>query len=183
MKCRALCAVIAFIFVSLLAGNSDLYAAQRGHSAKVTMLADQTYVDALVNGIRSAKREITGCFFLFKIPNNHLNLPLRIAEELIAAKKRGVSVSIELEQEKSGRGGVYEQSRRAAELLTAAGVKVRFDAPKTTTHVKAVVIDNRYVFIGSHNLTQSALKHNNELSVMIDSPELAAEVSAYLHNL
>lgn len=183
MACRALLAVIAFIFVSLLAGTSDLYAAQRGHTAKVTMLADNNYVDALVSGIRSAKQEITGCFFLFKVTNGRGNQPQRIVEELIAAKKRGVTVSVELEQETSGRRGVYEQNRRAAQLLAAAGIKIRFDAPKTTTHVKAVVIDNRYVFIGSHNLTQSALKHNNELSVMIDSPDLAAEVSAYLNNL
>ncbi|WP_243688574.1 phospholipase D-like domain-containing protein [Geotalea toluenoxydans] len=44
-------------------------------------------------------------------------------------------------------------------------------------------MDSRYVFIGSHNLTQSALQHNNELSVMIDSPEMAAEIKAYLNRL
>jgi len=183
MMCRALSSIIAFVVVSLLAGNPDLYAAQRGHTAKVTMLADQNYLDALVSGIRSAKQEITGCFFLFKVTNGRWNQPLRIVEELIAAKGRGVTVSVELEKETSGRGGVYAQNRRAAQLLTAAGIKVRFDAPKTTTHVKAVVIDHRYVFIGSHNLTQSALKYNNELSVVIDSPDLAAEVSAYLTSL
>jgi phosphatidylserine/phosphatidylglycerophosphate/cardiolipin synthase-like enzyme len=42
------------------------------------------------------------------------------------------------------------------------------------------VIDKRYIFLGSHNLTQGALKYNNELSVLIDSPEMAAEVRAYL---
>jgi phosphatidylserine/phosphatidylglycerophosphate/cardiolipin synthase-like enzyme len=67
--------------------------------------------------------------------------------------------------------------------MSEAGIKVRFDAPKTTTHVKALVIDGRYVYMGSHNLTQSALKYNNELSIMIDSAELAAEVTAYLNNL
>ena len=46
-----------------------------------------------------------------------------------------------------------------------------------------MVIDGRYVYIGSHNFTQSALKYNHELSVMIDSPELSAEVTSYLNNL
>jgi phosphatidylserine/phosphatidylglycerophosphate/cardiolipin synthase-like enzyme len=68
-------------------------------------------------------------------------------------------------------------------MMTEAGIKVRFDAPKTITHVKAMVIDGRYVYLGSHNLTQSALKFNNELSVMVDSPEFAAEVTSYLDNL
>jgi len=46
-----------------------------------------------------------------------------------------------------------------------------------------MVIDRRYIYIGSHNLTQSALKYNKELSVLIDSPELAGEMTAYLNGL
>lgn len=174
--------VLAFLVAGLLAGN-PLYAAPKGYPGKVTLLPDHKYFDALISGIRTAKKEITGCFFLFKISSGHGNLPLKVAEELIAARKRGVDVSIELEQEASGRGTVYEQNRRAAKLLADAGIKVRFDTPKAVTHVKALVVDRRYVYIGSHNLTHSALKYNNELSVMIDSPELAAETGAYLNSL
>jgi phosphatidylserine/phosphatidylglycerophosphate/cardiolipin synthase-like enzyme len=166
-----------------LAWSGDLLAAPKSVPAKVTMLADHKYVDALLGGIRSAKKEIAGCFFLFKLAGGQGGLPAKIAEELIAAHKRGVDITIELEQEATGKGTVYEQNRRAAKLLSDAGIKVRFDAPKTTTHVKALVIDRRYVYIGSHNLTQSALKFNNELSVLIDSPELAAEVTTYLNSL
>lgn len=158
-------------------------AADKGHKGKVAMLADQKYYDALISGIRKANKEITGCFFLFKASENRGNQPMAIVRELIAARKRGVSVSIELEQAASGMGTVYEQNRKAATMMADAGIKVRFDAPKKITHVKAMVIDGRYVYIGSHNLTQSALKYNNELSVMIDSPELAAEVTGYLENL
>ena len=68
-------------------------------------------------------------------------------------------------------------------VLTRGGVKVYFDSPSTVTHVKAVVIDGRYVYIGSHNLTQSALRHNNELSVLIDSPEMASEITSYMGKL
>ena len=173
----------AGVVVALLAGPYDLSAAQKGYQGKVTLLQDHKYVDTLLSGIRNAKKEITGCFFLFKITSGHDNLPLKVAEELVAAKKRGVDISIELEQEALGKGSVYEQNRRAANLLADAGIKVRFDAPKTITHVKAMVIDRRYVYLGSHNLTQSALKYNNELSVLIDSPELAGEITTYLNGL
>ena len=57
------------------------------------------------------------------------------------------------------------------------------DAPDRTTHAKLVVIDRRYLFVGSHNLTQSALKYNHEVSVRIDSPPLAEEALAYLKSL
>lgn len=159
------------------------HASGRSYSATVTMLPDEKYYDALSSGIRRAKKEIKGCFFLFKTTGSHGNLPMALVDDLIAARKRGVNVSIELEQDPLGKGSVYEQNRRAAALLSAGGVKVRFDIPKITTHVKAMVIDGRYVYMGSHNLTQSALKFNNELSVMVDSREFADEVATYLDNL
>jgi len=175
--------LLILAFLCAASGGTLSYAADKGHQGKVTLLQDHKYYDALISGIRKAKKEITGCFFLFKASEHKNDLPLSIVSELIAAKKRGVNVSMELEQAASGKGTVYEQNRKAATMMTEAGIKVRFDAPKTTTHVKAMVIDDRYVFLGSHNLTQSALKYNNELSVMIDSPEFAAEVTSYLDNL
>ena len=51
------------------------------------------------------------------------------------------------------------------------------------THLKVTVIDGRYVYLGSHNLTEGALRYNNELSVLIDSPEIAAETLTYLNQL
>jgi phosphatidylserine/phosphatidylglycerophosphate/cardiolipin synthase-like enzyme len=175
--------LVVVVLAGLLAGGAELQAASKSYAGKVVLLQDHTYFDALVSGVRSAKKSITGCFFLFKVTSGHGNLPLQLAEELVAARKRGVDVVIELEQEPAGKRTVYEQNRRAAQLLAAGGVKVRFDTPKTITHVKALVIDRRYVYLGSHNLTQSALKYNNELSVLIDSTELAGEITAYLNNL
>ena len=181
---RAACFVLIFLAILMVHPFPSLvYAIDKVHKGKITMLADHKYYDALIGGIRKANKEITGCFFLFKASDSKGNLPMAIVSELIAARKRGVNISIELEQAATGKGTVYEQNRKAATIMTDAGIKVRFDAPKTTTHVKAMVIDGRYVYVGSHNLTQSALKFNNELSVMIDSPELAAEVIRYLDNL
>jgi len=181
---RRLCRIVA---VTLLAaapfGIPAHAAADRSHPAMVTMLPDHSFHSSLSAGIRRAKKEIKGCFFIFKATGSHGNLPMSLVKDLIDARRRGVFVSIELEQDALGKGSVSEQNRRAASMLSEAGVKVRFDAPKTTTHVKAMVIDGRYVYMGSHNLTQSALKYNNELSVMIDSTEFAGEVGAYLDNL
>jgi phosphatidylserine/phosphatidylglycerophosphate/cardiolipin synthase-like enzyme len=180
---REACFVLIFAVLSLHPCPSLVHAIDKGHKGKITMLADHKYHDALISGIRNSNKEITGCFFLFKASESRGNLPMAIVRELIAARRRGVTVSIELEQDAGGKGTVYEQNRKAATLMSEAGIKVRFDAPKKITHVKAMVIDGRYVYIGSHNLTHSALKFNNELSVMVDSPELAAEVNSYLDNL
>ena len=182
-KKQTICLLLILAILAVSPLSAPVNAADKGYQGRVALLQDHKFYDALISGIRKAKKEITGCFFLFKVSEKNDGLPLKIVNELIAAKRRGVSITIELEQDSGGKGAVYEQNRRAAALMSEAGIKVRFDAPKTTTHVKALVIDGRYVYMGSHNLTQSALKYNHELSVMIDSAELAAEVIAYLNNL
>lgn len=182
-KKQAIRFLLILAILSLLPLSTPVCAGDKAYPGKVTMLADHKYYDALISGIRKAKKEVTGCFFIFKASEHKGDKPMAVVRELIAAQKRGVAVSIELEQAATGKGTVYEQNRKAASLMSDAGIKVRFDTPKTITHVKAMVIDGRYVYLGSHNLTQSALKYNNELSVMIDSADFAEEVTAYLNNL
>jgi phosphatidylserine/phosphatidylglycerophosphate/cardiolipin synthase-like enzyme len=154
-----------------------------GFATKTTLLRNQEYAEALLQGIGNARASIVCSFYLFKTTDARGNLPRRIAEELVRARKRGVEVTVILEKGSDGRDNLNADNRRTAALLTRGGVKVFFDSPRVTTHNKVVVIDNRYLYLGSHNLTQSALRHNNELSVLIDSPEMAAEVKAYLERL
>ncbi len=95
-----------------------------------------------------------------------------------------MEVTVILERDSGRKGdGLTEENRHTAAVLSRGGVKVFFDSPTVVTHVKAAVIDGRYLYLGSHNLTQGALRHNNELSVLIDSPEMAAEVTAYMERL
>jgi putative cardiolipin synthase len=47
-------------------------------------------------------------------------------------------------------------------------------------HSKAVVIDTRYVFIGSMNFDPRSAVINTEMGVIVDSPELAADLKAVM---
>ena len=139
--------------------------------------------ETFLQGIRDARKSIVCSFYLFKMTNSSRNQPRRIAEELIRSKRRGVDVTVVLERDNGRKGGVTQDNRETAAFLSRGGVKVFFDSASVITHTKTAVIDGRYVYVGSHNLSQSALRHNNELSVLIDSPEMAAEVTAYLDRL
>ena len=157
-------------------------------AAQTTLLRNREFADALAEGIRSARSSVYLSFFLFKVTDARNNIPRQIAAELVRARQRGVEVTVLLERPSrdraaSGNDSLYADNRRTADLLARGGVKVIFDSPSITTHTKVAVIDGHLVFLGSHNLSQSALQHNNELSVMLDSPGLAAEVKAYLDRL
>ena len=176
--------LILFLLAALLAfaAPSPLQAGG-GYQSKTVLLKNREYGDALIQGIRDARTSIACSFYLFKITGSRGNLPSRIAEELIRAGKRGVAVTVILERDSGSKDRLSQENRHTAAYLSREGVKVFFDSPSVVTHAKVAVIDGRYVYLGSHNLTQSALRHNNELSVRIDSPEMAAEVTSYLERL
>jgi len=55
-------------------------------------------------------------------------------------------------------------------------------ADKLTLHTKLMVIDQRYIFVGSLNLDPRAININAEMGLMIDSAEMAQEFMADLEN-
>ena len=148
----------------------------------VRLLKDRDYLPALLEGIDQARREIALSFFFFKTNGFKDHQPDRVLSHLREAARRGVKVDVVVEQGQEG-DNVSEDNAETAKKLRTAGIAVCMDGPDRTTHVKMVIIDRRYLFVGSHNLTQSALKYNHELSVRIDSPSLAEEGLRYMISL
>jgi phosphatidylserine/phosphatidylglycerophosphate/cardiolipin synthase-like enzyme len=153
------------------------------HPGKSTLLINREYGAALLAGLREARSSIIVSCYLFKITKIPDNQPRRIADELIHARQRGVAVTVILEQSGDESDFLNRENRSTARLLSRNGITVRFDSLRKTSHAKVVVIDERFVFLGSHNLTHSALSRNNELSVLIDSPEMARQIKTYLGTL
>lgn len=149
----------------------------------LTLLKNRAYFYALSERIRDARTQIVMALFLFKTNGHPGSYPEILLRELGDAARRGVRVIVVLEQDAKTDSTVNRDNRNASERLKNAGVEVYFDSPKKTMHTKLAVIDGRYTFIGSHNLTQSALKHNHELSVLVDSPAVAEEMLNYIKDL
>lgn len=155
--------------------------AREGNPGTVTPLPDREYYPRLIAMIRGAENEIRLSMYLFRTTTSPRNLATDVAEELIAASRRGVRVEVLLEiskQEERNRA-----NRDTATLLRQNGIPVHFDSPVQTTHTKLVVIDQRFLFAGSHNLTHSALAGNHEFSLMVDNPTLARKALDYLDSL
>lgn len=70
-----------------------------------------------------------------------------------------------------GRGGAGEGDRQ-----------VLGDRVLAKLHSKAAVVDGRYVIIGSFNADPRSVNLNTEIALLIDSPELAARVTAFIED-
>jgi competence ComEA-like helix-hairpin-helix protein len=149
---------------------------------EVRTLADAEYYEALTAAVDNARTRIDMAMFLFKTTGSPQNRPAKLVDRLIAAHQRGVDVKVLLEN--SGYDeGINAENRKVANRLRKHGLKVVFDSPRTTSHAKMVVVDSRYLFVGSHNLTHAALSYNHEFSLLIDNQDLARQALAYLQSL
>ena len=188
MRCRMTAAVLLpiLLFFPLSGG-----AAQSGDRAAVAspqavleakLLLDRDYFTALLEGLDRARAEIFLSAYLFRTIENARGYPEAVLKRLAAAVHRGVRVDVILEKNKSA-DDLNRNNEETAERLKKAGIHVCMDAPDRVTHTKLIVIDRRYLLIGSHNLTQSALKFNHEASIWIDSAPLAEEALNYMKSL
>ncbi|MDQ6680709.1 MAG: phospholipase D family protein, partial [Pseudomonadota bacterium] len=69
--------------------------------------------------------------------------------------------------------GHEAQARRSESAFDFAGSLGRL-------HAKLAVVDERYLFIGSMNMDRRSARWNTEIGLVIDSPELAGEVTRLL---
>lgn len=150
--------------------------------SRVVLLPNQDYYPFLKSYFQKAQTSITGTVYLVKTADFPNNEPADLLRELAAASKRNVRVDLVLERGDESKD-VTESNESAAQVLEKAGVKVRFDPLDVSTHAKTFVIDGRYSFIGSHNLTHAAMSRNEELSVFIDSTEVAQKVTAFIQDI
>ena len=147
----------------------------------IVLLPDEDYYRWVRNMIAVANESIHVAVFSIKydpkesVGNDPVNYLLA---KLVDAKRRGLDVKVIVDDY------TYEKYRDTINYLKREGVQVRLDPSRSTTmHVKLVIVDSKWLFVGSHNWTESALKYNREYSVLIGSETYASKAEDYFENL
>jgi putative cardiolipin synthase len=118
----------------------------------------------------------------------------RGAESLVAQAERGVRVAVltnslaatDVAAVHTGyaryrrdllRGGVdlYEMKRKAGSEAGRSKISIT-GSSGASLHTKAMIIDGRWVFVGSMNIDPRSANLNTEMGVLLESPELAAQL-------
>jgi len=103
-----------------------------------------------------------------------------VARALINKHHAGVQVAIVSDSN-------YDR-RKAVKQCLRAGIPVVFDTSKAFMHNKFCVVDGRFVWTGSTNITQNGFYKNNNNALLINSQELAVNYinefeEMFLHRL
>ncbi|RLF08676.1 MAG: hypothetical protein DRJ64_00355 [Thermoprotei archaeon] len=147
----------------------------------IILLPDREYYNVAQRLISKANKSVYLAVYALKydpresIYDDPVNMLLK---ELVGVQKKGIDVRVLVDD-------VTNKSyRQTIEYLRDNNIPVRLDPKKgVTTHVKILIIDSKWVFIGSHNWTESALWYNHEYSVLIGSQYYAKKVEEYFNDL
>lgn len=175
-------AVVAGCLAVLFATSAAAFEPASGHGGKPVVLPASGTVQAaftpgddagklIVDTINGAHRQVLVQAFSF---THH-----KIAEALIAAKRRGVDVKVIADREQTEKIPTSVIAR-----IATAGVPVFLDADHTSAHSKVMLIDagspETTLITGSFNFTQAAQYKNAENVLVIRGN--AALTALYLKN-
>ncbi|HCW93814.1 phospholipase D-like domain-containing protein [Flexistipes sinusarabici] len=170
------------VFIVFFAIIVNLKAGREKVSAKVQFLPNRQYLGEAVSSIENAEKNIVISIYMFKTTDYTTQDTKHIQNALIRAAEKGLDVTVIMDIEKE-EGFLNEVNRETAKELAEEGINVIYDAPRTRTHTKLIVIDKKIVFIGSHNFTHSAMNYNNEASVKVISKDFAEKVLNYINGI
>ena len=151
--------------------------------AGVTPLSGGFFYDELIKSIENARLFILVAQYQWKwnIHQRHSHVQ-RLGAAIERARSRNVAVNVILHQESPSRH-LSKINRVTGDQLARMGCQVKMYSPSVLLHAKIWVIDGRYSFIGSHNISTRSLCFNEEFSVKIDSVPVAKFVKDYFYTL
>lgn len=151
--------------------------------SKPKLIADQDYLDTLLNLLSKARHSIDILSFSFAIGSSagkisHKGAPYKIAQKLKAIKEEyGDEIRIRFFTE--GLRETADRNSVTAKFLEEAGVEVKYGS----THAKGFCIDQSIILFGSTNLTNQSIMKNHEANVLLEDAKASKEFLRYFNHL
>ncbi|MFQ6065920.1 MAG: phospholipase D-like domain-containing protein [bacterium] len=149
----------------------------------VEVITNREYFQVVHQALREADHSIQVMMYKIgyyeKYPDSPSNTLIR---DLIEAKRRRVEVKVVLDVSDWNQE-VTRDNKTTGRILSKYGIEVGYDPLRINTHAKLVIIDGITTIVGSTNWTYYSLAHNNEVSVLIKSKEVAQKLSDYFQKV
>jgi len=149
----------------------------------ITPLIGGEFYNELVKLIDESSQSIYSIQYQWKwnVHERHSKVQ-RLGAAIIRAKARKCEVSVLLNTE-SPRRNLSVINRVTGDQLAREGVQVRLLRTNALLHTKLWIFDHKICLVGSHNISSRALSANEEVSVKIESKEVAGVMYAYFNTL
>ena len=101
----------------------------------------------------------------------------RISNELIKARQRGVDVRMIMDA-----NNVHTKNTKH-QILRKNGIPVKIESYAGKLHSKTMIIDDKYIIMGSMNFSNSGENKNDENMLVINNPQLAKRYKEFFNYL
>ena len=145
------------------------------------LLEDEEYYKTLLDVIKRANKSVYVAMYVIKydpcerLKEDPVNM---ILYKLCKLKSKGLDIKVLVDDT------TYKSYYETIEYLKDCGIDIKLKPKEISrAHLKVVIIDGKYLFVGSHNRTESALWFNKEITVLTTDPKLISEALDYFNDL
>jgi len=145
------------------------------------LLEDEEYYKTLLDVIKRANKSVYVAMYVIKydpcerLKEDPVNM---ILYKLCKLKSKGLDIKVLVDDT------TYKSYYETIEYLKDCGIDIKLKPKEVSrAHLKVVIIDGRYLFVGSHNWTESALWFSKEVTVLTTDPKLISEALDYFNDL
>ena len=136
------------------------------------IIIGREYPAVITKYIKNAKQSIKILIYDWRWYSDQLGSSIQnFNTELLNSANRGVAVS------------VLVNNDYILNILKDSKINVKKVNTSKVMHVKMIIIDQKYLFLGSHNLTKNAFDLNHEISVLLDDVESIFKCNNFFDNL
>jgi phosphatidylserine/phosphatidylglycerophosphate/cardiolipin synthase-like enzyme len=145
----------------------------------ITPLPGNCYLPTLRKIVGSAKASVDVIQYQWNFMPHEPTEPLQqFNQSVITQIRQGVKYRVLLNIENNAHK-ITRINQRTKEALSSVGASVKFGPRQIITHSKLFIVDDQFVILGSHNLSKYSTSQNDEVSVLITSRQVAAELKRY----
>ncbi len=136
------------------------------------------YVSTVMKLIEHANSSVYVAMFLIKYdPRDPVDPVNELLDRLCSVYRRGVEVRVLVDDK------TYSVYPQTIEYLKSCGIKIKIWSFREDLHAKILIIDRKYVVIGSHNWTESGLWWNIEVSIISSNPDTVEKIVKLFEDL
>ena len=177
---------ILLVFLLIISFSiSSLCFAENTTTETVTDLSDRKYEPAVIKLLDNSQESIVMSMYSISPSSGDKNPVRLLLNDVLEARARGVSVTMYLNTRfmDDDTNKVSFIKSPIFKELKDAGCEIYLMPESRRLHDKLIIVDSRYVVVGSSNWSNSALRRNFESNTLIDSPRHAEEKLRRLENV
>lgn len=138
----------------------------------IDLVLDHNYARKVTEDIKNAKEEINICAYAWRWYETQPEIDIqKLNIALMRAKQRGVRVRCLLD------------GFKVFQVVKKHGFNARYIPQAKMLHTKAVCIDRKLIYIGSHNLTKRANQENFETSIKTSNYDVIDQFMIYFEKI